>query len=304
MRVHLAPVDPSLRPWFWAVSIVALLGVALSLVSLWAAPPRSQAFVEFNRSRIALFANGAAPAADGVLMLGNSRLKYATFAAEEMERLAADSGAAPVRVLSLFNNGAVFDDFQPLVDGLFETQPHVIVFQVDLLGLEPFEPDFAWSAKIFLRYLRWSLVGSGPWEGYLGAPEPAQFERPCEIDQSKERLKRRLAFRPNIDPNGPNARMAVEFLRRAADRGIDVVLVSLQRSPRLEAEKPPVPRSLEGLVGTLTSASERIHLWQYPGEMAGANYCDFHHMNPQGRELYSKWLTSRLSELLRSRRGA
>ena len=107
MRVHLRPLDPSLRPWLWAMSIIALLGVALAVVSLLVPPPRSQAFVEFNRPRIALLANDGALAPDGVLLLGNSRLKYATFVAEEMERLTADNGAASFRILSLFNNGAV-----------------------------------------------------------------------------------------------------------------------------------------------------------------------------------------------------
>jgi hypothetical protein len=54
---------------------------------------------------------------------------------------------------------------------------------------------------------------------------------------------------------------------------------------------------MEDLIEDVIVSSERVDLWRYPGEVPAEGYCDFLHMNENGRALFSSWLVSRLASL-------
>ena len=93
----------------WAVAFAALAVTAFFYAAGEVEIPQSQAFLEFNPRRASEFA--AAPRGDElrVVMLGNSRLKYATLDKARLAGLAADLGYGRVRFLRLVNNRAVFE---------------------------------------------------------------------------------------------------------------------------------------------------------------------------------------------------
>ncbi|MEE9140901.1 MAG: hypothetical protein V3U18_09035, partial [Alphaproteobacteria bacterium] len=264
---------------------------------------KSQAFYEFNMARIDQFAEASTGRpADGlsVVMLGNSRLKYATLSEAEMVALAESRGLGEMRFLEFVNNWAIFEDFEGLAAPLLEAEPDLIVFQLELLVKE--RADF--SRLLLLReYVLWQLLGIGPWNPGNIDQRALQFDRPCANDHSQDAIATRLERTErwlSYDALGRSARLARDFIATATVRGIPVVLLSIPKTQK--AEEFPILatstlwRMLDHEVERLES-NDKVSHWRYTAAIPDGEFCDVVHMNESARRNFSAWLVSRLTDM-------
>jgi hypothetical protein len=282
MRLVKKRLNQNLRPWIWTGIFVIPSIVALFVYSNYFGHPRSEGIglLYYNIERLEDFANSHdtnGKDSKRIIMIGGSTLKYATFDAPELETIALRDQQAHLRIIGLFNDRPVFRDFEPLTAQM------------------PFSLSVFSEAYENLRYLKWQLLGTGPWSGNPEYFHAVQFERPCANNVSEQQLRVFQNNPPIIDPSKIDGLIARRFIQAAAEQGTKVVLLAVQKHPRFEKIRPAVAAVLEGLTKELMKSSDNIMLWRYPGQISAGNYCDLTHLNKDGRELFSDWLVSRLA---------
>jgi len=284
---------PTHMPWVTPVSCWLLTASLVSLsvgCFLWAVArfdvPASAAFAAFNEARLADLSATKRDSTARVVMLGNSRLKYATLTDDDLMRRAG-AGTAIVRIV---NNWAIFTDFEPLLESILQTAPTLIVLQEDLLG-------DGWSFLNKLRharqYVRWKLFGAGAWNPGVIDQRALQFDTPCSGEVSERAVEQRLA-RTELwlvhDSDGVAAAAAYRFIERALSAGTDVVVLSIPRSGPMEAARPVT--LLDDPPEALRRAG--VDVWRYTDPLADDYFCDTIHINAEGRERFSRWLLDNL----------
>jgi hypothetical protein len=285
---------PPLLAWLWAGAFAALTVAAFCYAAGRVEIPQSQAYLEFNHRRVSDFAAPPEGNELRVVMLGNSRLKYATLAEEQLASLAADLGYGRMRFFRLVNNWAVFEDFAALGDAILAARPHVVVIQLDLLAQERAEG----AQALFLReYVAWLMFGRGPWNpGDLDQTE-LQYGTPCvtgrspnALEQRKRRVRRWLRTRSD----GPSALLAGAFVARAAAQEAVVVLLPVPRTSSMEASVRSGNDEMLAVANRLIAGQPAIHLLA-PGRPTDRQYCDLVHMAEPARRGFSAWLVGALA---------
>ena len=289
-------IAPPVGAWLWAVAFAALAVTAFFYAAGQVHIPESQAFLEFNQRRAGEFA--APPQGDEmrVVMLGNSRLKYATLHDAQLADLAADLGYGRMRFLRVVNNWAVFEDFAPLADAIVAARPHVVVMQLELLAEERAE-----RARVLLlrEYVEWLMFGRGPWNPGDIDQTDLQYGTPCAMDPAAETLeerKRRVRRWLLVQPDGPSSRLARAFVAQVAAQGTAVMLLALPRTSAMEA----AARSASGEV---LAAAERLILLHpevrlvAPAGPGDQLYCDLVHMAEAARGAFSAELLGALARV-------
>jgi hypothetical protein len=289
-------IAPPVVAWLWAVGFAALAVTAFFYAAGKVEIPESQAFLEFNQGRAGEFA--ARPQGDElrVVMLGNSRLKYATLNEARLAGLAADLGYGRMRFLRLVNNWAVFEDFAPLGDTIVAARPHVIVMQLDLLAQERAERA---RALLLREYLEWLVFGRGPWNpGDMDQPD-LQYGTPCAKDHSPESLqerKRRVQRWLLLQPDGPSSRLARAFVARAAAQGTAVMLLDVPRTSTMETAARAASGEMRAAAERLTLLHPEVRLVA-PAGPADQLYCDLVHMAAPARGAFSAGLLGALAQV-------
>jgi hypothetical protein len=255
-------------------------------VILFKDPPPSEAFYLHNAARLNSLTERAGGGAIGVVMLGDSRMRYATDADDRLGAALSARLEKPVEVIRLVNNWAVMDDFTQLVPLIFAAEPKLIVIQEGLLAKER-----ASRAKLLVgrSYLIWRLLGVGPWNPGNLDQRLMQVEARCEVlkDEDVEERRERVGRWVSFVPEGESARQAAAFMDEAASRGIEVALLAI---PTTSAGREGLPSFERG-----PGLKPLVVTTQIPND----SFCDIVHMNPQGRELYSAWLEITLGNLLK-----
>jgi hypothetical protein len=286
---------PPLVAWLWAVAFAAL-AVALFLYAAGKVDiPESQAFLEFNQQRADDFA--APPQGDElrVVMLGNSRLKYATLHDAQLADLAADLGYGRMRFLRLVNNWAVFGDFAPLADAIVAARPHVIVMQLELLAEERAE-----RARVLLlrEYVEWLMFGRGPWNPGDVDQRELQYGTPCAmvaaetLEERQRRVRRWLLVRPD----GPSSRLARAFIAQVAAQGTAVMLLTLPRTSTMESAARSASDEMRAAAERLILLHPEVGLVA-PAGPADPLYCDLVHMAEPARGAFSAELLRALTRI-------
>jgi hypothetical protein len=300
----LPKADPAVRPWLWA-GLFVLCGVAAFCIpSIVTGVPRSGAFVDYNLERLESYATAGRGESEGarrVILLGTSRLKYATWDGEEIGRLASQATGGPVQVMGIFNNDADFDDFVPLAEVMLEARPDAVLLQAELLAGAHFVPNLYRRIDKSVQFFRWWFFGFGPWQPDVETPWEVQNDRPCVTNFSEERYELRINYPQKIDVTGDSAASAENFIRKAVGQGVSIILVAVPKYPVVEKIRPSVPPTLEGSIERVTASSRQVELWRYPAEIPSDSYCDFLHMNEKGRKVYTDWITERIAELVSRR---
>ena len=288
--------------WVWALAIIGLLASRPPEILGIEVPP-SEAFQAYNSERLRAFAESrvteaaASPRPLRVISLGNSRLKHATFDDQVFTEFAATRGKEGVEYLRIVNNWAVFKNFEPIADQILAAEPDVVLLQLELLGLE----RGPLGRTILTReYLIWRLAGFGPWNPRNVDQGELQFNKPCTNVQTEEALWRRLErtydwLEDNLDAESP--RLAREFIAKAVAKNITVVLLGIPMTERMEQERRSNPEHLLEIAQQLEAEAQNIAYLNYPGSLPDDRYCDFVHMNKQGREEYSSWILGELARL-------
>jgi len=292
---------PPLSAWLFAVLFGLIFVVLFNIVAASVSVPRSEAFLNHNRSRLDRFAQIAKeyPAKMRVVILGNSSIKYGTAVDEETFRIAATDD---VHVLRIVNNWASFSDFAPFAEQILALNPDVIVFQADLLGrvrLKEFPPK---EIK-FQRYLIWQVAGQGDWNPDMS--DQAELQEDCTDfnDKSDARFARRksaVSEWQRVDLTDPGAQQAKQFIETALTRNIKVALLYMPVTEKAQPLQDQVVEKLSPAVNDLLKR-DGVSLLQYPHPTDESHYSDFVHMNKIGREVFTSWLVPELKRIGASR---
>ena len=253
--------------------------------------PDSDAFSTYNAARLQAVVDEDPSRL--VVMLGDSKLKYAT----DTRRLAADDATTLLRIVQ---NRAAFSDFAKLADAILDADPDLLVVQDSLMTHDRHKlMDFRLMQEVVLWRL---LAPESAFNPHKVDHAALQSDVPCYRDFAVESLARRVArledgSRYGLDND--EARAALDFVRRARERGIPVAILTLPNHPRLEVEMPSADREAELRA---LAAAEALPVWQVPASLSirEDNYCDFVHLDPDGRQKLSAWLSGQIGGVLQT----
>jgi hypothetical protein len=254
-------------------------------------PPIASAFDVFNLERLDRFAEISMDADATVVMLGNSRLKYATFYDDEFSRLLTQESGRRIRVLRIVNNWAVFRDFQRLLKSIEELHPDVIVLQTQLLGQER---ALQGRSLVFRDYIDWLLSpAAGLWNPGNINQHDLQFATPCANDLSQKTLEEWLELARQwliFTPSGTEGTAARRWAMAQAKSGVKVVILSIPRTHMIEDATGVAFDDITA--GTIQSMSngKNILFARFSEVLASDQFCDFSHVNAAGRDSISAWL--------------
>lgn len=283
--------------WFWATAFLSVM-VILAVLRFDAANKPVDEFNVFNDARLDEFA--AHPAPYKVIMLGDSRLKYATLPDDDLATLAAKSNAS-VAFLRIVQNQAQFSDFEPFLGKILRAKPDIVILQRPLLTRHRHNNI---ELRKLQKFIVWALIdGEGTWNPDGLDQRALQFETPCTSaepmsdtmsDQNFEAAVVEVRKRGTPDPEGPNAEAVHAFIESAHRVGTKVVILSVPATPsywRVVAEAFPDN-------GAYFVPSGIVE-WKYPGNYPAREYCDLLHLLPDARATHSEWLANRTVRELR-----
>jgi len=278
----------SLPRGVWPLTLVFTLGlISLLFEHLVADTPRSGAFDMYNAPRLDRLAANMETGATGIVLIGDSRLRYAVAAEKDFSKLLSDRLGVPVSVVRMTNNWAIWDDFSGLAPRILEIGPQLVVLQEDL-----FAKERETQSRLFLgrAYLIWQLTGHGPWNPGNLDQNSMQLEMRCEVlaDEDVAARKKRVFRWVRIDPSGPNSRALNAFVAQAEAAGIGIAVLPVPITTSGDAlpkhDRPPDHRTLDLSV-----------------EVPDEAYCDVVHMNAEGRGMFTEALAGPLIERIRGR---
>lgn len=278
---------PHLPLSVWPLTaVLAIALICFGYAYLRADTPPSEAFNLYNAPRIEALAAGVGTGAHGIVLIGDSRLRYATPDDAAFSRQISERLATPVVTLRLVNNWAIWQDFAGLAPQILAAGPHLIILQEDLFGKER---ETAGRLLLGRAHLIWQAVGQGPWNPGNVDQSALQNEMRCEVlsvenaQQRKERVSRWVSF----DADGPNARAIIDFVTIVQAAGIEVAVLPV---PITAAGRPVLP-------GYKRPADRKTI---DPGiTLPDDHYCDVVHMNAKGRRVFTDALIERLRARLR-----
>jgi hypothetical protein len=281
--------------WIRAAAICGGVVLMFAVIGYLVGAPTSTAFVELNERRMAEFAAAhpvKSPDALRVVMLGNSRLKYATIDDATMGRIAGEHDLDSFEVFRVVANWAVFSNFEPLLDRLEALDADIYVLQLELVAEDMTE---LFKHTLFFQYIRWNISGDDSWTWF--EPEPEQFEIPCDEAPAAAADHRdfRRNFRLSYEPDGESSRLAQDFMRRVTARGARVLLVSIPKTGHLEELNPSITEEMRVIARRMAEQTGRAELLVHPGGLSDDHYCDVSHMNWMGAEAYLHWLIPSLA---------
>ena len=303
-RVHM-------ESWFWAIVFVSSFIVA-AFPKLNSVVTPADEFVVFNIAWLEQFAKH--PARYKVILLGDSRLKYAILPDEGLANLSAQS-KADIAFLRIVQNQAQFSDFEPFLDDMLRTQPDLVVLQGPLLFRHR---DDDLDLRSLQKLMAWALgdgdgtfnpAGVDQRELQFGTPLCGIGVRPIAAEMSNQRfdaLVREVKDRGTPDTDGPNAAAARAFIASAEKQDTNVVILNLPATPsyfRIFAEAFPDYAA--------APIERRAATWEYPDQFPMHDYCDLMHLDADARATFSEWFASQavreledLAETLKLARSA
>ncbi|WP_299390735.1 hypothetical protein [Pelagibius sp.] len=279
--------DPSRLPLsVWPLT--AILAVALicgGYLYLRAETPPSEAFDLHNAPRIEALAAKIEAGAQGVVMIGDSRLRYALPEDVAFSRLLSQRLDMPAAALRLSNVWAIWSDFAGLAPQILAARPRLVILQEDL-----FAKERETGSRLLLgrTYLIWQVAGSGPWNPGNVDQAMLQTDVRCDVlsDENAHERKERVSEWVSFDAEGANAKAIARFVAAAEDAGIEIAVL-------------PVPITEEGhavLPGYKRPADLRTI--DHGITLSNDHYCDVVHMNAKGRAVFTEMLLGRLQARL------
>lgn len=281
----LAPRAPRLPLVTWLYAVLFAVGF-LFFVPHHVIPP-SQAFYLHNAARLEALKEQAEPNSFRIVLLGDSRLRFAIHDDDAFAMAIEERLGRSVKSVRLVNNGAAFEDFAPLTADILDAGPDLVVIQEEQLARRrPFR-----TAPLRIReYVRWRLVGDGPWNPGDLDQAAMQNDNTCdpEPDSVHEHL-RLVEASIARDRSGGAARQVASFVNAARASGVDVVFLA-------------VPITTIGQQVLPDHTIETDYLTLAIGEdISDSFFCDAVHMHEGGRAIYSAWLADALADVLMDR---
>ncbi len=231
------------------------------------------------------------------MLLGDSRLKYATLQDEELGRLAEKRTADNV-FLRIVYNQAQFSDFAPFLDTILDIAPDLVLLQEPLLSRQRDEDV---DLRVLQKLIIWAIVdGKSVWNPHGIDQEVLQFSTPChgtrlwqvgyKLSAAQfDALVSEVRDRGTPDVDGPNAAAVRAFVNAARESGTEVAVLRL---PATADFFRIVKTAFPDRASTMAAADTVAASWKYPGEFSSNDYCDLMHLNADARAKLSRWLAT------------
>ena len=289
-------VAPALQPWLWCLIFVAgVLAVYFGFVVDQLAIPRPQGFVTFINERLNTYLERgvADPNARRVVLLGSSRLKYAT----ELN----DDELAPnqPRALDQFNNlrivvnAADFEDFRPFTDRLIASRPNVVVIELEVIARQ--RRPRPRSSRV-RDYLKWLAFDVGPWTANYSSERTMQVEKPCK-PETREEIERAICERRDLyllisDAPSDKPTLVEWFITAAASQGARVLLLDIPVTATIEPVFAEQRDHAMSLAVKKLGGLKTVSIVRYPNATSDSMFCDTKHLNDEARASFSNWLAT------------
>jgi hypothetical protein len=287
------------------------LGVALVYFAVMTGSAVSRGYAEaaatFKEQQLAALVAARQPGEVTVVMLGNSRLRYAlTHGFDPAEGVKLPDGRT-LRVVQYAEDVALFQSYLPLWPEILRIRPDMIVF-VDLL----FSTERR-SARVSLRNMS-AVMYDYVVRTLTGRSDREEWERArrdivdaCLTSFPPEKVEDRLIFAAHRDRHSLDGNPNTDAARRAVDQavraGIPVAVLRFPSNlPVYDAYG--VPAHLIDYYGLgyvpsreqlLPARHGDVQWLEYPRPPV-ADYCDFVHLNARGRVAFSEWFRARVSQ--------
>lgn len=282
------PVTVPLVVWAYALAFSLLLFWQLHDY-LVGDTPRSEAFHLHNAARLERLAQAVEDGALGVVLLGDSRLRYATPQDESISALLSESLGRAVSAVRIAHDWAVYDDFAGLAPLILEARPALVVLQEELFAKERETPGRLLLGR---EYLLWRITGRGPWNPGGKDQELYQREQRCEVlaDVDAEVRKEKVFLWVRFDPSGANAEAIAAFQRQAEAQGTAIAVLTI-----------PVTADARAVIPGYDHPDDARTL-AMKGGVPDQDFCDPVHMDPEGRAAFTAWLIPNLAARLEGAR--
>lgn len=286
------PLSPPLWVWAATASVCLVIGVLFFLAFRNFLSEEKKDFASSGLERIGAFSQSGG-GAQRVIALGTSLMYFDTFFDGKMDAFARSQGHGRLRFLRIARARGSFEYFTPMLDGILAARPDVIIIEHDLLFYQWDEAgqDLPGFIKEKIKALLGVSFKPNPLnfledklEPDITAQDPAGFADPEKF----------IAMRPLAAVwNGE----VEDFLKRAGDRGIIVVLLKMPRTPTTESIM--APEADKGVIEARMKRYRGLGIGEliFPEALDTSHYLDYSHLNEKGRERFSRWLVIRLEEL-------
>ncbi len=285
----------------WAPVFAFLIACGLYFAAVSELKAHVKTYDRGNAALLAAFEKTKQGADGSMIVLGNSRLRHAFTAGFDPREMSVMPDGRRFAVLQLGFDGAGFAAFSDMTNDILRIKPDTLVMMPNVLtNRRATQPFFMDKAVTITMYLNRALGGITPEHSW-------NYERQYLISQCYSTLldKRMdqhldlLAQRDAHDMSAANEDYAAakSFLARAHAAGIKIVMLDLEPNRDMleglgvaahRIDYPGLGRSpscrelLPGL------ADDVRWLSYYPAE-GGAHFCDFMHLNAEGRAAFTSW---------------
>jgi hypothetical protein len=302
--------------YFFSIVWAIILSANFISVSFFFAGERNmQRYIDnnFNGELIREFNEIRKETDYSVILLGNSRLRYAiSYGLDPAEIVTLPNGKT-VAVLKFAINAARFDIYDADVSyRVLKSKPDLIVVQDSVISNAPsnIKSTILYS-KTVLEFFVKSIRGISQYDEWLRDRKDVWKDSQCFKKFTEEGLEIQLQFaadrdRHNIDEENPGYKAAMNFFMQT--RLSDQKVAVLRIPPNLEVlDRMDVPvhktdfygldamPTIEELLG---DEHEGVAWINNPPEFTEKQYCDYVHLNSKGREVFGNWLLAELQKIL------
>lgn len=266
--------------------------------------------VDQNISYVERFSEADKKADIGIIMLGNSRLRHAIRAGFDPEKYLILDNGRKLAILQYAMNGAQFEDFEYMTDSILQARPdYLLIIDSILSNARSTDQVFTLFSKIVFSYLEGLVTDRAPQQRWWD--ERTDLMDVCYEDYTQEMMRIRIdttkhrdAHSLNSDVNG-NIETVRDFIGQAIEQDIKVIVLTLPPNTEvLEQHKVPVHvldfsglRYMPTHAQLLPALHNQVMWWDYVHPFGKEHYCDFVHLNEEGRPLFTKWFLDKIQEL-------
>lgn len=280
-----------------------LLGTAILLNTR----PETKSFGDHAVELVEQFGQAAKPGEVTMVMLGDSRTRYAwRYGDDPLQTIELPDGRV-LRNVKITHNAGVFEHFEGLRDLLLDIRPDIVVIQKTLLVRRARETSTISRLRKLPATVARDAVISSIEEGFEW--EQHQTARPCSHNYSASGFESRARSQFMTAPPefGPQMKQrAADIIQPLLDAGIRVVILHIPPNSQNAELLGVDPILLDNLYletqpenNQLVPADmlDRLVWLSYPDPGRLEDYCDNTHLDKEQSEKFAAWMKSRIMRI-------
>ena len=266
---------------------------------------------DLNFGIIEAFEDSSQKADIGVIMLGNSRLRYGNTFGFDPEKPVQLPDGRKMAALKFTLNAAEFKNYETYADAVLMAKPDYIVL-LDMLLTNMRPPGrtfFAHYSNMVYQAWLYRFRNLSPEQVWL--QNRYDIKMNCYDRYTLSMMNRRIAGtasrdRHSLDPEeNENIDLVRGFIRKAIAQGIQVIVLHMPSNTDVldEYNVPYYYVDSYGLdhrpapAEMLPDLHDQVTWLSYPAPDDRRSYCDFLHLNETGRQDFDHWFFDTIQDL-------